>query len=68
MVEKKVDDKAAIQFERLVGELTSHLDTRFLRVPRTGQEARFLPVKDHDELLLRRPEIELVAAHRGMIA
>jgi UTP--glucose-1-phosphate uridylyltransferase len=68
VVEKKVDGRPAVQFERLVGELTSKLATQFLRVPRTGKEGRFLPVKDHDELAARRSEIELIAAHRGMLS
>ena len=36
-VEKTVDGRPAIQFERLVGELTSVLESRFLRVPRLGR-------------------------------
>lgn len=66
-VSKKVEDKPVIQFERLIGEVTSHLDTRFLRVPRDGAASRFLPVKDHAELAARRGEIEIVARARGMI-
>jgi UTP--glucose-1-phosphate uridylyltransferase len=56
-VRKEVDGRTAIQFERLVGELTSGLDTRFLMVPRSGPDSRFLPVKEPGELELRRPEI-----------
>ena len=66
-VEKKVDGKAAIQFERLLGELTSALDTQFLHLPRVGAESRFLPVKDFAELEARQGEITLVARDRGMI-
>ena len=55
-----------IQFERLVGEVTSHLATRFLRVSREGEASRFLPVKDPAELEARRPEIEAVAKARGI--
>ncbi len=36
VVEKDVDGRTAIQRERLLGELTSHLDTRFVQVPRDG--------------------------------
>jgi UTP--glucose-1-phosphate uridylyltransferase len=68
VVEKKVDGRTAVQFERLIGEITSQLATQFLRVPRTGKEGRFLPVKDHAELAARRAEIELIAAHRGMLS
>jgi UTP--glucose-1-phosphate uridylyltransferase len=64
-VNKKVDEQPVIQFERLVGEVTSHLETRFLRVSRQGGSSRFLPVKDPAELEARRPEIEAVARARG---
>jgi UTP--glucose-1-phosphate uridylyltransferase len=66
-VSKKVDGREAIQFERLVNEVTSHLPTHYLRVPRTGPDARFLPVKDVDELAARRAENELIARTRGML-
>jgi UTP--glucose-1-phosphate uridylyltransferase len=56
-VRKEVDGRPAIQFERLIGELTSGLETRFLMVPRSGPGSRFLPVKEPGELELRRPEI-----------
>jgi UTP--glucose-1-phosphate uridylyltransferase len=56
-VEKSVDGRPAIQFERLVGELTSSLDSRFLRVPRDGAGSRFLPAKDWDELDRNRDQI-----------
>jgi UTP--glucose-1-phosphate uridylyltransferase len=56
-VRKDVDGRPAIQFERLIGELTSGLESRFLMVPRSGAGSRFLPVKDADELDRRRPEI-----------
>jgi UTP--glucose-1-phosphate uridylyltransferase len=56
-VEKTVDDRPAIQFERLVGELTSALTSRFLRVPRQGSESRFLPAKDWPELEANRSSI-----------
>jgi UTP--glucose-1-phosphate uridylyltransferase len=67
LVEKKVEEHKVVQFERLIGEVTSQLGTRFLRVPRDGASSRFLPVKDHDELAQRRPEIEAVARARGML-
>jgi UTP--glucose-1-phosphate uridylyltransferase len=56
-VEKSVDGRPAIQFERLVGELTSVLESRFLRVPRDGAESRFLPAKDWSELERQREQI-----------
>jgi UTP--glucose-1-phosphate uridylyltransferase len=67
VVSKKVDDAPVVQFERLVGEVTSALATRYLVVPRVGAGSRFLPVKDHDELARRKDEIFTVARARGML-
>jgi len=66
-VEKKVEGRTAVQFERLLQELTSAMPAVFVRVPRDGVASRFLPVKDHDELARRRDTIRAVAAARGMI-
>ncbi|MEO8548585.1 MAG: UTP--glucose-1-phosphate uridylyltransferase, partial [Kofleriaceae bacterium] len=63
-VEKKLESATVIQFERLVGQLTAFLPSHFLEVPR----ARFLPVKDPEELAARRPEIEELLRGRGIIA
>jgi len=67
-VKKKVQDKDCVQFERLLGELTSWLDTRFVKVPRDGLATRFLPVKDGPELEARRAEIANIAQDRGVVA
>lgn len=66
-VEKAVGDRKAVQFERILNELTIGLPARFLRVPREGVGSRFLPVKDVPELERRRPEIEAIARARGML-
>ena len=66
-VTKQVDGCTVIQFERLVNEVTSHLPSRYLQVPLSCLGARFLPVKDNEELAQRRGEIELVARSRGML-
>jgi len=66
-VRKTVDGRPAVQFERLIGEITASLETRFLRVPRRGARSRFLPVKDPEELKRRRSEIELIARERGLL-
>lgn len=65
-VEKKVGDRTAVQFERLLQELTSAMPAGYVRVPREGAHGRFLPVKDHDELARRRDAIRTVAKARGM--
>lgn len=64
---KEADGQRVVQFERLLGEVTSVLPTRFLRVSRTGDDSRFLPVKNQDELAQRAPEIERVARARGWL-
>lgn len=66
-VEKKVDERPAIQFERLLQEITAQMPSSYLEVPREGVASRFLPVKDFDELAKRRATIELVARARGMV-
>ncbi|HVG87525.1 MAG TPA: UTP--glucose-1-phosphate uridylyltransferase [Gaiellales bacterium] len=56
-VEKAVEGRPAIQFERLIGQLPEALPARFLKVPREGAQSRFLPAKDHPELERNRPSI-----------
>ena len=56
-VRKTVDEQAVIQFERLIGELTHFVDTRFIRVERKGAQSRFIPVKTPDDLSKARVEI-----------
>jgi len=67
-VKKNVEGKDVVQFERLLGELTSALDTRFVKVPREGLASRFLPVKDGPELEARKPEILNIARDRGVVS
>jgi UTP--glucose-1-phosphate uridylyltransferase len=67
LVEKKADGKVAIQFERLLQELTSAMDAAYVRVPREGSASRFLPVKDYDELAKRAGDIRAVAVAREML-
>jgi UTP--glucose-1-phosphate uridylyltransferase len=66
-VEKKVGGRVAVQFERLLQELTAALPAVYARVPREGAASRFLPVKDFDELARRRDDIRAVAQARGMV-
>ena len=66
-VRKKVDGRDAVQFERLVGELTAFLPSTFLRVERDGEDGRFQPVKDPGELDRRRDGIRSILRARGVI-
>jgi UTP--glucose-1-phosphate uridylyltransferase len=59
-VEKKVEGKVAIQFERLVGELTAFVPSAFVLVDRDGADGRFQPAKDPEELARRLPQIEAI--------
>jgi len=65
-VEKKVQDTTVIQFERLLQELTAATPSTYVRVPREGEGARFLPVKDFAELERRKGAIRLALASRGI--
>ncbi|MHC5069022.1 MAG: UTP--glucose-1-phosphate uridylyltransferase [Planctomycetota bacterium] len=64
-VRKNIDDKKAVQMERLVGELTKFLSTTFLKVKRTGEQNRFLPVKTPEDLEAAREEIGGLYASEG---
>lgn len=63
-VEKQVEGATTVQFERLVGELTVFLPSHFLLVPREGEDARFLPVKDPAELERRLPALRALFGAR----
>jgi UTP--glucose-1-phosphate uridylyltransferase len=65
-VSKKIDGQEAIQFERLMGQLTAFLPTHFLRVDRDGIDGRFQPAKDPEELASRRPEIRRILTARNV--
>lgn len=67
VVEKTVDGRPAIQFERLVGQLTAFVPSAFLEVARSGTDGRFQPVKDPEELEARRPAIRELLAARGVL-
>ncbi len=66
-VEKMVDGLPVIQFERLLQELTHALPAAYMRVPREGPSARFLPVKDPEELVRRGPQIAAALRARGIL-
>jgi UTP--glucose-1-phosphate uridylyltransferase len=65
-VAKTVDGRPAVQFERIVNELTRFADTQYLVVERSGPGGRFQPVKDPDELERRRPAMAEILAAAGL--
>jgi UTP--glucose-1-phosphate uridylyltransferase len=69
-VRKDVGKKKAVQFERLLGEMTVGIRPRFVRVPRDGQGSRFMGVKTHEDMAQMSAAIaELVdALRRGSVS
>lgn len=67
VVRKKVDGATVVQFERLVGELSAFLPTSMLCVERDGDDGRFQPAKDPEELDARRPAIVQALRARGIL-
>ena len=49
------------------GDLTRALPAAYVRVPREGAAARFLPVKDPDELARRAPQIQAALRARKIL-
>jgi UTP--glucose-1-phosphate uridylyltransferase len=66
LVRKTVEGRDAVQFERLVGELSAFLSCACVEVSRDGVDARFQPVKDPEELDRRRGDIERILRARGI--
>lgn len=67
-VEKKVDGATVVQFERLVGELTAFVPSRFVRVAQAGADCRFLPIKEPEDLARYRALIDRIATSRRSLA
>jgi UTP--glucose-1-phosphate uridylyltransferase len=65
MVRKKVDGLDAVQFERLIGEITGFADSAFLRVEREGPASRFVPVKTPEDLAENRARMLAAWRSRG---
>ncbi|MDP3276024.1 MAG: UTP--glucose-1-phosphate uridylyltransferase [Deltaproteobacteria bacterium] len=61
---KRVDDREAIQFERLIGELTWWLPSHYLLVSREGTKSRFLPIKEMGDLRETHVEIRELLRQR----
>ncbi|MFQ5698562.1 MAG: UTP--glucose-1-phosphate uridylyltransferase [Myxococcota bacterium] len=59
-VEKRVEDRVAVQMERLVGQLSAFVETAYLAAPRRGPDCRFFPVKSRADLeaLRRNPDLQ----------
>ncbi|MDD5306719.1 MAG: UTP--glucose-1-phosphate uridylyltransferase [Deltaproteobacteria bacterium] len=64
-VQKNVDGRPAIQFERLVGQLADHVPTEFVLVPRDGAESRFVPIKLPSDLTTLAAPLRAVLGAQG---
>lgn len=67
-VTKQVDGRPAIQFERLVNQLTERLDTTWLVVPRDGAESRFVPIKVPSDLVTSADQLRAVLMAQGVLS
>lgn len=65
-VHKQVGSRMAVQFERLLGEITVGIPSSFLWVPRDGESSRFLPVKSAEDLQRTRDRLESLARRFGL--
>ncbi len=62
-VEKRVDERPAVQLEHLFHEITAFVPTTYLEVPGAGPRGRFVPIKTPEDLeAAREPLRELLAA------
>lgn len=63
MAEKVVEGRPVVQFERLYHELSAHVPTTYLVVPRCGPRGRFLPVKEQSDVAAVQPLLrEMIAS------
>jgi UTP--glucose-1-phosphate uridylyltransferase len=58
VVEKRVGERTAVQLEHLYHELSAHVPTTYLEVPRRGPRGRFLPVKEPEDLPAAREALD----------
>jgi UTP--glucose-1-phosphate uridylyltransferase len=65
-VEKTVDERTAVQMERLVNELSSFVPTSYLATPRGGPRGRFFPIKTRADLEALRADEALVRRFSGL--
>ncbi len=60
---KQVEDRAAVQLERLYHHVTWELPTTYLEVPRSGPLGRFFPIKEPEDLERSRDGLRELLAH-----
>jgi UTP--glucose-1-phosphate uridylyltransferase len=66
-VVKTVEGREAVQFERLIGQLTEFVDVTWLEVERVGSTSRFLPVKTPKDLIDEADRLCAVLTAQGVL-
>ncbi len=66
-VTKKVDGKEAVQFERLIGQLTEFVDVTWLEVDRDGSSSRFIPIKTPQDLIAEADRLRALLSKQGVL-
>ena len=64
---KTVEGKKAVQFERLIGQLTEFIDVTWLEVPRSGPSGRFIPVKTPQDLAEESDNLRSLLSRQGVL-
>ena len=64
---KKVDGREAVQFERLIGQLTEFVEVTWLEVPREGPGSRFVPVKTPQDLVEQADTLRTILKKQGVM-
>lgn len=67
IVTKTVDGRTAVQFERLAGQLSEHMDVTWLCVPRRGPESRFIPIKVQADLEKQAEALQAALGFQGVL-
>jgi UTP--glucose-1-phosphate uridylyltransferase len=62
-VRKEVEERTAVQLERLYHHVSWELPTTYLEVPRAGPFGRFFPIKEPDDLARSRDGVRELLAH-----
>jgi len=66
-VKKKVGDAQAVQWERLVGQMTEFVDVTWLVVSRSGETSRFIPIKTVEDITLHREALSCRLSALGVL-
>lgn len=66
-VEKNVEGRPALQYERLMNQMSAFLSCKAIEVERFGTDARFLPIKARSDLEAEQQRIVALLRQRGLM-